>query len=350
MADDAWAAPPDIATLKELPLQGVSFFQMLRQLEQDGLEFGRSNDPAKEPARLGQNIRLAFATQDVARFTPATEQQPARVEAMAIGLMGPDAPMPLHLTRWTMDRLSNRWFAGDAEGATSDTTFVDFANMIQHRIISLYYRAWADTRPEVQIQRPMGGRIRTMLGALGGIGLPGMADVDPALDAIKLRQAPSLARPVLSPERVAHFISDAVGAPVRIVEFIGHWLEVPGRLQTRLGSAFAALGKTAVTGPRVFQRTDRAELRIGPMSLEQFKSFLPGGDKLPVLRKSVRYVAGQELQFDLRLVLSREDIPPARLGEAQLGRTTWLAHDGTRDADDMCLTGLVGAVPKMMEA
>lgn len=343
MADDAWQSLPDIDDATGLPMEGVNFFQLLRRLERSGQYFGEAGPPDKEPARLGQHVRQTFAIKDVAEFTPAKDNKPAKVSVMNFGLMGPEGPMPLHLTRWTLDRLSQRWFSESAEGATSDTTFVDFANMAQHRMISLFYRAWSDTRPEVQIERNDKGRIRIMLGALGGIGLPGMEGLEPELDAIKLRQAGSLAHQVQGPERLTHFLSDAVGAPVALKEFVGEWVDIPAHLQSSTGrkGQYNALGVTASIGPRSFQRQARVEIRVGPISLEDFSDFLPGGRKLDIIRKSVLYVVGQNLTVDMRLVLKRDEVPEPKLGGIRLGQTSWLGETG-EDRDDYRMSGVVG--------
>ncbi|MGT2466149.1 type VI secretion system baseplate subunit TssG [Mesorhizobium atlanticum] len=85
-----------------------------------------------------------------------------------------------------LDRLSQRWFTGADAEQTSDTTFVDFVNILQHRMIALYYRAWADAHPAVQVERSVGGRVRAMLeAAMAGVGLPGTQD--PELDTVRLR-------------------------------------------------------------------------------------------------------------------------------------------------------------------
>ena len=344
MADDAWQSLPDIDDATGLPMEGVNFFQLLRRLERSGHYFGEAGPPDKEPARLGQHVRQNFAIKDVAEFKPAKDGKPAKVSVMNFGLMGPDGPMPLHITRWTLDRLSQRWFSDSAEGATSDTTFVDFANMLQHRMISLFYRAWSDTRPEVQIERNDKGRIRIMLGALGGIGLPGMEGLEPELDAIKLRQAGSLAHQVQGPERLTHFVSDAVQAKVTLKEFVGEWVDIPKNLQSSTGrhGQFNALGKNASIGPRSYQRQNRIELRVENLTLKEFKEFLPGGRKLEILKKSVLYVVGQCVTADMRLVLRRDEVPDAKIGSVSLGQTAWLAGSRKKDADDLCLQRIVG--------
>jgi len=351
MADDARQSLPDLAEVVP-QAETFDFFELLRRLEGDGRLFGHSGRPDHEPARLGQHVRLDFALSDVVGFHAANGKSPARVTVANIGLMGPEGPMPLHLTRWVLDRLSQRWFAGAAARETSDTTFVDFANMLQHRMIALFYRAWADAHPEVQVERRIGGRVRSMLETLSGIGLPGMLGPKSAeLYTVKLRQAPALAHQVEGPERLTRFLAEALNVSVQLKEFIGVWTAVPAQLQSRLGSAFASLGGGATIGPRIFQRQSRVELRVGPVGLKDFEAFLPGGRRLQLLRTAIQELVGDVLDVDVRIVLAREEIPAAKLGSARLARTTWLPQKGERaDAEDMLMRVAVGWRPEMAEA
>ncbi|TIT72687.1 MAG: type VI secretion system baseplate subunit TssG, partial [Mesorhizobium sp.] len=269
-----------------------------------------------------QQVRLSFSARDVVKFQEAGEKAPARVTVANLGLLGPEGPMPLHLTRWVLDRLSQRWFTGADAEQTSDTTFVDFVNILQHRMIALYYRAWADAHPAVQIERSVGGRVRAMLEAMSGIGLPGTQD--PELDAVRLRQAGSLANQVDGAERLTLLLATAFKVPVEIKEFVASWITIPAALQSRIGKAYAALGRGATIGPRVFSRQSRIELRIGPLGLDDFKSFLPGERRLALFKKAVRDMIGETLDVDLRIVLAREAVPPPKIGTVQLGRTSWL--------------------------
>ncbi|ADV15359.1 MULTISPECIES: type VI secretion system baseplate subunit TssG [Mesorhizobium] len=350
MADDARQSLPDLDKPGPNRAEGLSetfdFFELLRRLEQRNGLFGHSGRPDREPARLGQHVRLAFSARDLVVFREARDAAPARVTVANFGLLGPEGPMPLHLTRWVLDRLSQRWFAGAEAQLTSDTTFVDFVNILQHRMIALYYRAWADAHPAVQAERAVGGRVRAMLEAMAGIGLPGTQD--PNLDTVKLRQAASLANQVDGPERLTLFLAEAFKAPVQIKEFISAWITVPTGLQTRLAKAFAGLGKGATIGPRVFSRQSRIELRVGPLGYEEFKAFLPGGERLKLFKQAVRDMVGESLDVDLRIVLAREAVPPPQIGAVRLGRTAWLARPIERgDADDMRLRTIVGWRPEM---
>ena len=104
------------------------------------------------------------------------------------------------------------------------------------------------------------------------------------------------------------------------------WIEIPRNLQSRVGQAFAALGQGATIGPRVFSRQGRVEVQIGPMNLDKYTSFLRGGALLPMFKRAVRDLVGEQFDVDLRVVLARDQVPPPRIGQVQLGRTTWLAR------------------------
>ncbi len=250
MADDARQSLPDLAKSTQPETEPLSedfdFFELLRRLERRRGLFGYSGRADREPARLGQHIRLSFSARDVVKFQEADGKAPARITVASLGLLGPEGPMPLHLTRWVLDRLSQRWFSGVNAEQTSDTTFVDFVNILQHRMMALYYRAWADANPAVQVERAVGGRVRAMLEAMAGIGLPGTQD--PELDAARLRQAGSLANQVDGSERLTLFLASAFNVPVQIKEFVAAWISMPKTLQTRLGDAYAALGREATIG------------------------------------------------------------------------------------------------------
>ena len=335
MADQARQPQPGLSGDPVPGAEAMDFFELLRRLERDGRLFGRGGLPDREPARLGQELRLGFAVHDVAALTPETARAPARVSAALFGLFGPEGPMPLHLTRWMLDRLAQRWFTAGVEGATSDSTFLDFANALQHRMRALFYRAWADQTPAVQGERSGGGRMRTILTAMAGAG-------GPSLRAEKLGQAAALGHQVLGPERLAGLVQAAVGAPVEIEEFVGAWSELPRRLQTRLGGVHAGLGRGAALGLRIFSRQSRIEMRIGPLPLAGYLDFLPGGSRLESLRDAVLHGIGETLDVDFRPLLCAAEIPSARLGSVQIGRTAWLTPARAADAGDLRLRAIVG--------
>jgi type VI secretion system protein ImpH len=126
---------------------------------------------------------------------------------------------------------------------------------------------------------------------------------------------------------------------VRIEEFVGHWLLLQRRDRTTLGRSGAALGAEAVLGRSVWDRQGKFRIRLGPLTWRQYESFLPGHGPLERLVAWVRFYLCFELDWDVRLVLARREVPPLRLGQgARLGWTAWLGtRRSARDADDLCL-------------
>lgn len=322
------------------PPEETGFFELLRRLEAGGARFGRAGGPEREPARLGQGVRLSIAARDIARVHPGTAEAPPFVEVEVIGLLGPEGPMPLHLTRWILERLSHRWFEPGGDDATTDTAALDFCNLLQHRMIALYWRAWGDAQPFLQVDRDGEGRVGALMAALAGIGLPGLRDGEEAqaTAAVKLGHAGQIHDQVRGPERLVGPVGAMLGVPVRLVEFVGTWTEIPPPLRSRLGRAFSTLGGDAVAGERAFSRQDRAEIRVGPLGLPVYLALCGDGPLRRRLRHLLLHLAGRELDLDLRLVLAAPEVPEPRLGQVALGRTAWLAARRPGDRDDLRFT------------
>ena len=68
----------------------------------------------------------------------------------------------------------------------NDPTLVAFADIFHHRALSLFYRAWADAQPTVQMDRPRNNRFAVHLGSLTGQGLASMRGRDSVEDHAKL--------------------------------------------------------------------------------------------------------------------------------------------------------------------
>jgi type VI secretion system protein ImpH len=82
---------------------------------------------------------------------------------------------------------------------------------------------------------------------------------------------------------------------------------------------------------------------LGPLSLERYQDFLPGGSAYKPLQALVRFYSNEELEFDVQLILDRDDVPPCTLGTegaeaVQLGWLTWVKSGAMgRDPSDTIL-------------
>jgi type VI secretion system protein ImpH len=150
---------------------------------------------------------------------------------------------------------------------------------------------------------------------------------------------------------LTHVLQHFFRVPVQIEEFVGHWLLLSARERTSLIADGAVLGSGSVLGSRVWDRQSKFRIRLGPLTLDQYESFLPaspktrggergqGGGPLRKLVEWVRMYLCFELDWDVRLLLKANEVPTLALGGGQrLGWTAWLGDRRTDTcADDLCL-------------
>lgn len=317
------------------------FFQAIRRLEcafPQKPRVGQSKRPVDDPVRLGQEPSLGFAPSSLARFEPEDGSgRPSRLAVFFFGLLGPNGPLPLHLTEYARDRLRN----------SSDPTFARFLDLFHHRMLALFYRAWAGGQPTANFDRPESDRFALYVGALFGLAMPSLRGRDSFPDLAKLHYAGQLVCHTRHAEGLRRIIGDFFGLPVEIEEFVGQWLELPESYLCRLGESpeTSALGKTVTVGSRTWECQHKFRIGIGPLSLADYESLLPGGASLERLIALVRNYAGDELAWDVRLILKGNEVPPLRLGgSGRLGWTTWLTDRPLgKDAADLSLNPVAAA-------
>jgi type VI secretion system protein ImpH len=320
------------------------FYQTLRRLEclyPDKPRWGTALRPVDEPVRLGQDPDLAFAPAPLASLEFGKDGAPPRLQVRLFGLLGPNGPLPVHLTEYARHRLRH----------AGDPTLSRFLDLLHHRFLALFYRAWAQAQPHVNRDRAGQDRYLTYVGAFVGVAPQVLRHRDAVPDLARLFHAGTLVRQVRNAEGLAAIIRHFFGVPVRIEEFVGHWLLLAARDRTRLRPHGQGVGAGAVLGARVWDHQGKFRIHLGPLSLEQYEAFLPAGigkdgakragTLLRKLVEWVRFYLCFELDWDVRLHLRRNQTPALKLGmRGQLGWTTWL---GTRtsasDAADLCLDG-----------
>jgi type VI secretion system protein ImpH len=128
---------------------------------------------------------------------------------------------------------------------------------------------------------------------------------------------------------------------VEVLELVGQWLDVPEDCCCRLGESpeTGSLGWTAIVGSRIWECQQRFRLRFGPMSLAEYERLLPGGQSLRRLIAWLKNYLADQLQWDVQLILKKEEVPPLKMGAVgRLGWTTWLtSRPLDHDADDLVL-------------
>ena len=120
------------------------------------------------------------------------------------GLFGPDGPLPLHLTEYARDRSRNH----------RDPSLQRFADIFHHRALSLFYRAWANSRPTISFDRPEDDRFALYTGALIGLGMESLRNRDAMPDLTKLHFAGHLSCQTRHAEGLASILSEFFKMPV----------------------------------------------------------------------------------------------------------------------------------------
>ncbi|WP_231570270.1 type VI secretion system baseplate subunit TssG [Achromobacter sp. RTa] len=274
---------------------------------------GRDTVARYEPVRLRQEPSMAFAPSTVARARAAEEGRPPELSIYGFGLFGPNGPLPLHLTEHVHERLAHH----------GDRTLSAFADVFHHRLILLFYRAWADAQSTVSLDRKE-ERFTRYVASLLHMGEPSMRRRDAVLDHAKYFMAGHLVRQTRNPEGLKHILQSFFGLPVRIHEFVPQWIRLEPGQRLGLGSA-AGLGRDTVLGIAVRDAQHKFRIEIGPLKLEDYLSFLPGGERARQLTHWVRHYIGMELDWDLRPVLRAQDARGLNLGaQRPLGLSAWL--------------------------
>jgi type VI secretion system protein ImpH len=285
-----------------------------------------------------------------------------------MGLTGPNGVLPRHYTEMLMR-------ARDARGPERYLAR-DWFDLFNHRLISLFYRAWTKYRFWLTYERGeyvqpdpdlFTGSLYSLIG-LGSRSLrnrlrvavrPGvqgpqrervLARVD---DLALLHYAGLLAHRPRCAVSLERLLEDYWGIPIRVLEFQGQWLQLDPESQTQVGleAGNAELGMNVIVGERVWDIRSKIRIRLGPLSYEQFVCFLPDQSPVPErkdffkLMHLVRLYVGPGLKVDVQLVLKASEIPRCRMLQSgsdgpRLGWNCWptsLPMD--RDSDDAVFAG-----------
>ena len=301
-----------------------SFLALMRRAEALAPKLpriGRSRLPPQNIADLAQTASLAFpaATVDAVETTRTGRR---RVRSLFLGLTGPMGALPLHLTE----------YAFYERRMGENRPFGRWLDVLTDRMLQFFYRAWADTQPAAQADRPSDDRFAAYLAALSGAGaVTGDASGFGGFDqqrrlyyagAFVSRRSAAVLRDGLS-----HILK----RPVRLKEFVARWRDIDPADRTRLGAPdrggrYNRLGVDTVLGGRVRQAEDTFRVMVRAVSTEDYARLLPGQPAHEAAREALHALAPSELSWELELEIEEPHAPGARLdGTAPLGLMSWSA-------------------------
>jgi type VI secretion system protein ImpH len=297
------------------------YFAVLRQLERmfkDRPRIGDSAARREEFVQLGQDPFMEFPASNLARVTQG-DNRPLRVFVKYLGLLGPQGALPLATTEEAYHYL-----------LAQDDAFPRFLDIFNHRFIQLFFRAWADSRPIVQHDRPDADRFVAYIGSAIGVGSKPYQNLDSVPDAAKLAYAGLIGAQAKCASRLAGAICGLFNVRAEVEEFVGTRLVIEAAEWTILGQRYNVVGGDALLGRSVYSVQDKIRVRIFTRSLAQYIRFLPTGDLCEPLADLVFFYNGEQLDWDAELAIPAGAAEPIRVGRfGQLGWTTWMAPNWT---------------------
>jgi type VI secretion system protein ImpH len=261
---------------------------------------------ATDAAALGQALQAA--TLKYIRITPSF-----------MGFLGSSGTLPAHYT----ERIAAHALYEKDEGPRA------FLDTFSNRALALFYEAWRKYRLELKYQVDGKDGFLPLLLSLAGMGNAslrrrlsdhgdGVLDESIGYFASAMRQRPA------SAVQIARVLSEYFNQQIRAEQFIGCWYDVPAAQQTALGMDNAVLGAGAMAGARVWQRDLRLRLVVGPLDLEGYEAFLPGGKAAAALKNMLTMFTGLSLEYEVQLLLRAADVQGACLDEERIGgRLGW---------------------------
>ena len=292
---------------------------------------GHDYPPHREIVRFRVLPSHSFAAAEIATFVPAdpqSGQHPAEMTVTFLGLTGPVGVLPQHYTQTVIDRLRLK-----------DHALRDFLDLFNHRTISLFYRAWEKHHVPPLLERAKAEQqedaFTRSLFCMIGLGRPALRNRLEVDDETFLCYAGLFSHYPRNAVSLERMLADFLQLPAIVQQFQGEWLDLEAHQQTGLPNATSPdglncqLGVSAIAGQRVWSVESRFRLRLGPMNYREFCSFYPSRRRLTRLGQLVRTYVGTDLEFDIQLVLEREEVPPClltadELDGPRLGWNTWV--------------------------
>ena len=325
------------------------FFQAVRLLEHAAREsgdtahkaVGSDYEPGQEVVRFRAMPSLTFPSGSIAEVERDEEEsRPIEMTVSFMGLTGPAGVLPTHYTSALIERAHARY---------KDRSMLEFFDLFNHRTISLFYRAWEKYRFPYAYERnhllehnDEGDLFTFCLYSLCGLGADGLRNRQSFNDELILFYGGHFAHRPRSAIGLKQLLNDHLNCDVDIIEFCGQWLYLDEDNQSMMPSRRhpdgrnLSLGESTVVGSRVWDVQSRFRLRLGPLTRDEFDRFIPGSPDLTRVSELVRLYVGPEFDFDIQLVLRKEDVPSVSLGGgSRLGWDTWMQSDEPEsDVDD----------------
>jgi type VI secretion system protein ImpH len=306
------------------------FVRKLENANQGKPRLGYGKNPREENVRFGQTPYLHFPPTDIAEIIEGGRV--AGVDATMIvyffGLLGVNGPMPLEFTNYVFRR-SHNYF---------DNTWRRFLDIIHHRFLSFYYRAFSASQQAISFDRedddPLSDSVRSLAGLPPGRGF------GERQNRMVLNFARHFSFLIKNRWGLEDLLRRTFKFDLDVREFIPASYDIPPENHAILGREQSSLlGVNLQIGRTCMSITGKFEIHIGPLAFDDYLRFMSSRSGFSLLREAVNLYLDRPLDYSVVFSVLCETIPLAQLGfdleEArwdppQLGYTCWIGNPEER--------------------
>ncbi len=311
------------------------FFQAVRILERmfpERASVGRDGLPSKEIVRFRSRASLAFPQSQIHEIIEVndefSEQTKNEMLVNFMGMIGPMGVLPNHYTELVITRAR----------FGRDTSLWAFLDLFTHRAISLFFRAWEKYRFPVQYERGNDHFTKFLLD-FAGIGTRGLRGKLNLPDESLLPYGGLIAQKPHSAISIEKMLADYFDVKCEIQQFSGQWLALDDESITKVGTENSHLGLSVVIGTRIWDNQSKFRVVFGPLPFIRYQAFLPNGSAHKAATSMIRFMVGEESDFDLQLKLKAKEVPGCILTtrakrRPMLGWTSFLKTKPFKKDDD----------------
>ncbi|MFH0273250.1 type VI secretion system baseplate subunit TssG [Vibrio jasicida] len=305
-------------------LKQRSLFEALHLIEQEVLrveaQLGSDALPRDEKISIKVNPALGYENSQLCAVK-ALSQSKLRLETNLIGLTGEQGVLPQHYSELALNR--------QKEG---DNAMVDFYDIFNHRLLSLYYRSWQLTQLTSQVTAHSVGRRSPLCSML--------ESVTGQTQHLANHFAGVFASSNRSKSALKGMLESLSGCDVRLHEFQGQWLHLTGEDQTRLVSQsmpegqFAQLGSGASVGSKAWNINAGVTIEFFPNTTKQVKQLFPNTSCVHTMKSITHDFLGKHKRVKWKLTTQHKYLPQVCISKqvGQLGIGSVLTkHKRTKD-------------------
>ncbi len=320
MPSKKWIASHPLVRIVRKRSSDFELYQLLHLIERIEHEtpmLGHQGPVEQEAVRLRPRLALGFPPGDIESAdwyeNPLDTTGQLQLTVTFLGLYGSNSPLPTHMT----ERLLRE--------QEDDIRVRDFLDVFHHRIYSLLFRVWKKYRYYVTFRSNGTDPISQVNRGLLGLGTRGL-DEHLAVSPVRLfRYAGLLSQRPRSAAGLKGQLRDFFeGIPTDVEQCVGRWLTIQPNDRNQIGLGKCRLGRDFLLGERIFDRSGKFRVQLGPVGFDDYCRFLPGSRDVEQLAEVTRFYCQDPFDFDVELTLKGEEVPETPVGaHGILGRLAW---------------------------